>query len=97
MLCAILRRSPRLTFRHFSTSQPRHEIKDIGSLSQRLIPKYQGVAWSRVGPVLLLIRKLMHFLRILRRGAPVSPVASTAAKYLPSAQRLCPGGYRFSD
>ncbi|KAJ5608527.1 hypothetical protein N7537_005146 [Penicillium hordei] len=41
MLCNILRRSPRLTFRHFSTSQPRHEIKDIGSLSQRLIPKYQ--------------------------------------------------------
>ncbi|OQE88972.1 hypothetical protein PENNAL_c0015G01848 [Penicillium nalgiovense] len=42
MLRAILRRSPRLALRqHFSTSRPRHEIKDIGSLSQRLIPKYQ--------------------------------------------------------
>ncbi|QQK45028.1 ATP-NAD/AcoX kinase [Penicillium digitatum] len=41
MLCAILRRNPRLTLRHFSTSQPCPKIKDIGRLSQRLIPKYQ--------------------------------------------------------
>lgn len=44
MQCA-RRKFPGLFLRRcFSSSAPRHEIRDIGALSQRLIPKYQGVA-----------------------------------------------------
>ncbi|KXG52396.1 ATP-NAD kinase, PpnK-type, alpha/beta [Penicillium griseofulvum] len=66
MLCAILRRSPRLALRqHFSTSRPRHEIKDIGSLSQRVIPKYQescdgellSLQWPAPPRNIFLVRK----------------------------------------
>jgi hypothetical protein len=31
-----------LSLRTFSSSATRHEIRDVASLSQRLIPKYQG-------------------------------------------------------
>lgn len=43
MQCAPSRRFPgQLLRRCFSSSAPRLEIRDIGALSQRLIPKYQG-------------------------------------------------------
>ncbi|KAJ5081365.1 ATP-NAD kinase [Penicillium alfredii] len=59
-----LRRTPLLR-RCFSTSLARHEIKDLGSLSRRLIPKYQesnegellSLQWPAPPRNILLVRK----------------------------------------
>ncbi|KAJ5757010.1 Protein kinase [Penicillium nucicola] len=55
----------RTSVRCFSTSIPRHEIKDIGALSQRLIPKYQescdgellSLQWPAPPRNIFLVRK----------------------------------------
>jgi hypothetical protein len=49
MQCAIRRRFPGRFLRCFSSSAPRHEIRDVAALAQRLIPKYQGAALAHEG------------------------------------------------
>ncbi|KAJ6010481.1 hypothetical protein N7451_001893 [Penicillium sp. IBT 35674x] len=64
MQCA-RRKFPGLFLRRcFSSSAPRHEIRDIGALSQRLIPKYQesqgellSLQWPAPPRNILLVRK----------------------------------------
>lgn len=94
MHTALSRRLPAQCLRRcFSTSAPRLEIRDVGALSQRLIPKYRG---SYIRPENYLL--MLNFERLSRksRGASFFTMASTAAECSSGAEGLCTSSYRLT-
>lgn len=87
MQCAIRRRFPGRLLRGFSSSAPRHEIRDVAGLAQRLIPKYQGAALAHEGWFGGLLCCYRNPGRVV-----IFTMASAASERPVGAQRLRPGG-----